>query len=266
MSYMDSPSNAPTTGNAPNASMTSIALKVVGVVTILASLLDYIMIIFPTNFSNRGWQLEMISQIVDRGIVPMVGVALLLAGYWVQSIAGQGGRRAAWADLRVWALVLSAIFGVVFLLFTVLHPNNVRANSQEALEQIQQEATTAETQLEGRLSQELQQQRGQIDALIADEDLLAQAIESGQVPQEQAALLRQFREDPQALDQFLQDRVGQFRTQIQQEIGGRREEATQQIRQEALKSGIRVSLSSLLLAIGYFIIAVVGFRSLKAGA
>ncbi|MGP1384328.1 MAG: hormogonium polysaccharide biosynthesis protein HpsJ [Thainema sp.] len=266
MSYMDSPSNAPMTGSAPSAPMTSIALKVVGVVTILASILDYIMIIFPTNFSNRGWQLEMISQIVDRGIVPMVGVALLLAGYWVQSISGRSGRRAAWADLRVWALVLSAIFGLVFLIFTVLHPNNVRVNSQQALEQIQEEATTAETQLEGRLSQELEQQRSQIDALIENEDLLAQAIESGQVPQEQAALLRQFREDPQALDQFLQERVGQFRGQIQQEIGGRREEAAQQIRQEALKSGIRVSVSSLILAIGYFIIAVVGFRNLKAGA
>lgn len=267
MSSMDSPSNAPVTGNAPSASMTSIALKVVGVVTILASLIDYIMIIFPTNFSNRGWQLEMISQIVDRGIVPMVGVALLLAGYWVQSVAsGRSSRPAAWADLRIWALALSALFGLIFLLFTVLHPNNVRLNKQEALEQIQQEATTAESQLEGRLSQELQQQRSQIDALIENDDLLTQAIESGQVPQEQAALLRQFREDPAALDQFLQERVGQFRGQIQQEIGGRREEATQRINQEALKSGIRVSLSSLILAIGYFIIAVVGFRNFKAGA
>jgi hypothetical protein len=246
--------------------MTSLALKVVGVITILASLLDFIMIVIPPNFSDRTWQLGLVSQMVDRGIVPLVGIALLLAGYWMQSAAGFNPRRPAWADLRFWAVILSAILGLVFLLFTVLHPNNVRANSREALAQVQEEVALAENQLEGRLGQELEQQRSQIDALLQNEEQLDQAIESGQVPAEQADLLRQFRSDPQALDQFLESRAGEFRNRIQQEIGTRRQEATQEIRRESLKSGIRVSVSSLLLAIGYFVIAVTGFRNLRAGA
>lgn len=258
--------SAKATNNFSGAPVAALALKVVGVVTVLAALLDFIILLIPPDFLNREWQLAFVTQVVDRGIVPMVGIALLLAGYWIQSVAGRPSRGGGVTDLRLWALILSSLLGLIFLLFTVLHPNNVRANSQQALAQVQEQATLAENQLEGRLGQELTQQRSQIDALLQDEQQLNQAIESGQVPAEQADLLRQFRNDPAALDQFLNERVQTFRQEIQTEIGTRREEAVQRIRLESLKSGIRVSLSSLLLAIGYILIGWVGLRNLRTGA
>lgn len=251
----------------PSTALTVIALKVVGVITILAFLLDFFVITLPPNASDRTWLLAVMSQLVERGIVPLVGIALLLVGTWIQNANSPMPRRPPiWANLRLWALILSAFLGLVYLLFTVLYPNTIRANSQQTLAQIEQRATEAQAQLEGQIGQQVQQQRAQIDVLLQNEELLAQAVESGQIPQEQADLLRQFREDPNALNQFIEQQVGSTREELQTRLGTEREDAESRVRQETLKSGIRISLSSLLLAIGYFVIAAFGFGALRAGA
>lgn len=258
-------SSIKTVTNSSGLSIASITLKVVGVITILASLLDFIVLLIPPDFMNRDWQLAFVSQVVDRGIVPMVGIALLATGYGIDRLAGRPARGSAFTDLRFWAFLLSSFLGLVFLLFTVLHPNNVRVNSQTAIEQVQEQATLAEGQLQGRLGQEVQQQRSQINALLQNEQQLDQAIASGQIPQEQAEQLRQFRDDPAGLDQFINERTETLQQQLQTEIGTRREQATQQIKRDAFKSGVRIAVSSLLLAIGYIIIGWTGLRNLRAG-
>jgi len=246
--------------------LVSLALRTVGVVMILASLLDMIILPIPYNFSGNGstqWLLNFTTQIVDRGIIPMIGIALLLAGSWVASDLGNAPQKQkGWQSLQFWALVLSCILGLLYLLIFPLHLNNVRIDSQQSLAQITQEADQAQTELGTRLNAEVQQQRQQIIQLLENEDLLDQAIASGQVPEQQAGLLQQFRDDPAALDQYIEQRVSELRTQFETEIGTRREEALRAARTEALKSGLRIGISSLLLAIGYIIIGWSGLRSL----
>jgi hypothetical protein len=52
---------------------TALALKVVGLIMIVSSLVDYIFLAIPLNAGQRAWQLAYVGQLVDRGILPMVG-------------------------------------------------------------------------------------------------------------------------------------------------------------------------------------------------
>ncbi|MEO1591212.1 MAG: hypothetical protein AAFU71_07975 [Cyanobacteria bacterium J06632_22] len=92
----------------------------------------------------------------------------------------------------------------------------------DALEQIRQEAAAAEAELEALLQQQVNEQRQQVIALLADEALLNRAIASDQISPEQAAQLERFRNDPSALDQFLEEQVRETRQRASAEIEQRR--------------------------------------------
>jgi hypothetical protein len=241
------------------APLAAIALKLAGVVTILSILLDYLVLLIPPQFLNTQWQLNATTQMVDRGIVPLVGIAMLLAGFWIERMSGKNEQPGSLlTDLRFWACLVASILGLLFLILTFLHVNNVRMSAREALAQVEREANQASTQLEQRLTGELSQQQNQLKLLFQDEDLLQQAIQSGQLPQD----ILQFKDNPAGLNQFLTQRADQARQEIATEIGTRREDARAQVRREAVKSAIRISTTSILLAIAYAIIGWLGLRRL----
>lgn len=240
---------------------TSLALKIVGLIMILSSLLDYIILVIPApgvDPLQPDWQFNLTTQLVDRGVIPMVGIAFLLAGYWISKNSGAAAndQRSSVSDLRFWVFLLSSLLGLIFLLLVPLHFNNVRLQSNQALAQITERAEQAETQLAA--------QTEQIGILLKEPqrmDELNRAIESGQVQGERLVQLQALREqlqtlkqDPEALDQ----RVNQAKTQIR----SGQQEAEARARTQAWKSGIRTGLSSLFLAIGYSVIGWLGLRSL----
>lgn len=239
--------------------LAAIALKVAGAIAILSALLDFLILLIPPNLTNVQWQLATTTQLVDRGIVPLIGIALLLAGLWVDSSVGRTAqRKSLTSDLRFWACALASVLGLVYLLLTLLHLNAVRLSSQTALAQVGTEASQAATELQQRLSTELSQQQSQLGAILENEELLNQAIQSGQLPPD----IEQYRDDPDGLTQFLQQRADQAQQQIESEIGTRRAEAERQVRLEAWRSAIRISVISLLLAAGFSIIGWLGLRRL----
>lgn len=248
-------------------------LKFVGVILILASLIDYAVLLFPSGvpdqpgtLDNLRLQLGIVTQIVDRGVVPLIGLVFLLTGLWVDNIAGASQpRRQLWQGVSLVAVILSSLLGLVFLLLVPLHLNNTYRANAETLKQINQEATQAEGQLGTRLSNEVNQQRTQISALLQDETRLNQALQSGQLPEDQAKQLQSFRNDPQALEKFLNQRAKEFQGKIQTEVRTRKLEAEKRAKTEFLKSGFRVGLSSLLLALGYIVVGWNGLRGLAGG-
>ncbi|MBE9125660.1 MULTISPECIES: HpsJ family protein [unclassified Coleofasciculus] len=243
------------------SSFTGLALKIVGLIMILSALIDYIILVIPSpgvNPLQSEWQLNLTTQLVDRGVIPMVGIAFLIAGYWISNAgsAAPSEPKSSVSDLRFWVFLISSLLGLIFLLLVPLHFNNVRLQSNQALEQITQRAEQAETQLEA--------QTQQIDVLLKDPQRLQeleQAIESGQVQGEQLARLQALREQLQTLKQdpeALTQRVEQAQTQIR----SGKQEAEERARAQAWKTGIRTGISSLLLAIGYSVIGWMGLRSL----
>lgn len=251
---MTSEQPAPSVTASPLASL---ALKAAGGVAIFSALLDYLILLIPPNVTNTQWQLTTITQLVDRGIVPLVGMALLLTGLWVDSRVGRTAiAKGLFTDLRFWVSALASLLGLMYLLLSILHLSAVYLSSQTALEQVNAEASQAATQLEQQISAQLSQQRPQLEAVLQNEELLNQAIQSGQLPQD----FQQYRDNPEGLNQFLQQQVEQNRQQIQTEIGTRRTEAERRVKIEAWKSALRTSITSLLLAAGYTLIGWTGLR------
>ncbi|MGC1310266.1 MAG: HpsJ family protein [Phormidesmis sp.] len=255
------------TPSAPKATLPSplaaTSLKLVGGITIAAALIDFITLLYPIEFGNRAWQLATTTQLVDRGIVPLVGISLLFTGYWIDSNLGKVPRRFSLAaDARFWVCLLSSLLGLIFLLTTFLHPNNVRLQSKEALTQVETQAEQANSQLNQELDTLLSERRSQIDALLSDEAQLQAAIDSGNLDEAQRAQIERFRNNPDELNQFLNSQVGEAQTQMKTRIGEEKADATQRVKREALKATIRVTLSSLLLAIGYIYIGWAGLRRL----
>jgi hypothetical protein len=244
------------------AALAAIALKVVGAIAILTAVVDYLILLVPLNLGNPQWQVAVTTQMIDRGILPLVGIALILTGLWIESTLRTNPQpRGNRSDLPFWLSVLASVFGALYLALTVLHLSAVNLSSQSALEQVGAEAGQASSQLEERLSSQLNQQRSQLEALLQNPDRLAQALQSGQLPKE----IEQYRNDPEGLNKFLQDQANQARQRYQDEIDNRRIEAERRVKQESWKNGIRTSVTSALLTLGYSLLGWQGLRRINRG-
>jgi len=245
-------------------SFTSLALKLVGLIFVVASLVDYIVLLTPFNIQDRGWQLNITTQMVEQGIVPLVGIVFLLLGYWLDANADVPAEGKSWQDLRFWALLFSSLLGLLFLLLVPLHLNNIGFARNQALQQIGDRAN----QLEGQVNVQLQQ----LSAVLNNDQALTQleqVIKSGQyqgqkLQEPQLAQLRQQREqllklkqNPNALNEESKQALTKIRSEkLKLEQGAQR---------EAVKSVVRTGLKSLLLAIAFSAIGWTGLRGILGG-
>lgn len=249
----------------PITALASRALKTVGIIITLSALLDVFISSLPYQLLERDWQIDFVTQFVDRGIVPLVGIVLFLTGFWIDSSIGAlSERKRIWQDPRLWALILSSLLGLMFLLLFPLHLNNVRLAYQDSSQNITQEASTTESQLSSQVDSEIESRRQQINLLVtATDEQLNQLIEQNRISKEDADRVRQFKANPDSVEPFLQQTREQLTSQAQQQLGISREQAQQQLKTRALKSGLRVGLSSLLLSIGFIVIGWLGLRALR---
>jgi len=247
----------------------ALILKLIGLICILSFLVDVSTLIVPFNPTNRGWQLGITTQLVERGIIPLVGMAFLFVGSWIDDVADSSGKSVpVWQYIKLAALVLSGIFGLVYLLIAPLHVNNVRLQSTETIGQIEQKAKQAETQLgSDAFKAQVEQRRTliktQIGELLKDDQKLNTALQNPQVPQQVKDLLQQSKSNPQALDDFLNQQAKGFSEQTLTEVRKRKQELDQQTKTTALKSQVQIGLSSILLALGFFVTAGTGLRGLS---
>jgi hypothetical protein len=248
-------------------------LKVVGIILLLSFLLDFVILLFPFQPTNRLWQIDLATNLVDRGIVPLVGLAMLFAGYWAD-ITEDG--RPSGIDLRFPALVLASLLGLIFLLIFPLHLNNVRQASVQQVDQINKQADQLETQLQNQLSlygnqqvqTALESRRSQIKAqlteVIKNEQQYNLILNNPQVPPAQKELLKKAKANPQDIDKLIAQQTDPQKAADQElnRIRQGKEEAEKQAKERAWKSGMRIGMSSLLLSIGYIIIGWTGLRGM----
>lgn len=220
-------------------------LNLVGVILILSFLAELLALLISAQFNNQQWQVDLITQLVDRGILPLIGFAFIYAGFGIQTSPGTA-QQGTWQNPRFWAFVIASLLGLLFLLLIPFHISTTGQLSQQTITTIDQRASQAETQI--------QQRQSQISALV-ESGQIDQLIKSNQVPAEQVPLLQRLKQDPQALNQEAEAALNQIRTQQQQ--------AQAQTKTDALKSRIRVGLRSLLLAIGYITIGWSGLREVR---
>lgn len=254
----------PIAGSRPISTLAARALKTVGIIITLSVVLDLVVLSIPYQLTDREWQIDVVTQMVDRGIVPLVGIVLFLTGFWVDSTTGlTTTRKHRWQDPRFWALILASLLGALFLLLFPLHLNNVRGAYQASTQGITQDATQTETQLSSQIDREIQSRQQQIALLVtATDEQLNQLVQQERLSEEDADRVRQFKENPDAVEPFLQQTREQLTNQAREQLGTNREQAQQQLKSRALKAGLRIGISSLLLSIGFIVVGWLGLRNL----
>jgi uncharacterized membrane protein YccC len=180
--------------------------------------------------------------------------------------------------------MIASLLGLIFLLIFPLHLNNVNQVKIQTLTRIGQEADQLENQVKNQLAQvqtqlgndqvkaavekqrtELKQQLStQLGELVKDEQKYNQALNNNQLPAAQKDLLKQYKTNPKALDDFISQQTDpqQLANQRITQIRSQKEQELKKTSDDAIKE-LRTGLSSLLLAIGYIIIGWTGLRSMS---
>lgn len=252
------------------------ALKTVGTIFILSSIIDAIVLAIPQPGQeiDQQWQLAYTTQLVDKGIIPLLGLALLFAGVGISSSAGlEKPSRNALLDGRLWALVFSIVLGLVFLVAFPLHLNNVRLLRRDALDRAEQEAQVQENQLQAVLAsnqaqdnikQRQQELKEQIPQLLQNDERLEQILENDRTPRWLKQLLQDTKDKPGDVNKLVDERfnLDALREERLNEIRTSKLEREEQAKVTAAKSAAQTGISSLFLSLGFSIIGWTGLRGL----
>ncbi|KKJ00056.1 HpsJ family protein [Prochlorothrix hollandica] len=248
------------------ASLTPLSLIVAGSIMVISVLLDYGVFLLWPQFLERQWQLQVVSNTVDRGVVPLVGIVFILVGFWaaeqVPTPLVQGITR---LPLPMTAFIVASILSLVFLLFVPFHLRNSFVDRSENLKSIQTQAEQLTTQAAQTLETQVEQERARITALLKNEQQLNQAISSGQLSVDQATLLQQFRDNPASLDEYLTQQADTERKNAEETIATQKADAEKRAKEATVKTGIRTALNSLILAVGYAVVGWTGLRNSRNG-
>ena len=257
------------------SSIAARALTIAGAVMILSSILDFIVLSIPSkieNIYNTTWQISLTTQIVDRGIIPMVGMTLLFTGYWASNNSGlRDNSTSSILDLRFWALLLASLLGLVYLLLFPIHLNNIRIAQGERIKQIEQQSEQRETQLqnqidsgqlETRIQEQLAKQKKEFSNLLKDETRLKKVLANEQLPDQMKTLLEESKDNPQVIEEFLKKRAEQVPNKSLTQIRIQGKQSKDQVNSIAFKSTVRTGLNSLLLSVGYIMIGWTGLKNM----
>jgi hypothetical protein len=232
--------------------LTPLALKTAGAVLILSSLIDLVfMLCFPPEnlvLEGSRWWLYATSQLVDRGLLPLVGIAFVVAGDWIEIVSTEdGGDRGN--VRRIATFALASLLGLIFILII---PFQIITNSDfksQDLKKIGDEVTQIQQGIKANLQQ--------IDALSKDKvaaqiTAIDKEIASGQAQGERLANLQ--------LNKLLLTDPKKFAQKSEQNLQIQRQKRETQVSNRMLQTGVRTSLASFLLAIAYITIGWTGLR------
>jgi hypothetical protein len=239
--------------------LTPLALKTAGAVLILSSLIDLLFMLFfpPENLVLEGnrWWLYATSQLVDRGLLPLVGIAFVVTGDWIKIVSTEDGgdRGNAW---RIGTFSLASLLGLIFVLIIPFQLNTTNEFKSQDLKKIGDEVTQLEKGIKSNLQQINAQSKDKIKEQITAID---KELKSGQAQGDRLANLQLTKAK---LELLLTDpkKFAQESEQNLQQLQKQKQKAEAQASDRMLKTGVRTSLASLLLAIAYVTIGWTGLR------
>ncbi|NJM64617.1 MAG: hypothetical protein HC851_02575 [Acaryochloris sp. RU_4_1] len=261
--------------NRPHLPPSSRVLTWVGLILILTFFLDFLVRLTSPQMSNIELQLTLLNDLVDRGVIPLIGLALMYAGFWFQRFANAAAiipeaaaskeSLAAWQDPKFWTFVFASLLGLMFVLIIPFHYARTGDVIQKALAQVEQEWTGNKTSFDQQMNQiKLEEQQWQ--AISKDPTQLDQLLQNPQLPPQQKTILSQLKQDPQVLKQNVDARVQQLQQQQTQlttqftEAEKKKVEVLKRLDGERSITRLRIGMRSVLLAVGFVSIGWTGLR------
>jgi ABC-type multidrug transport system fused ATPase/permease subunit len=242
------------------------ALKLVGSILIFSSLLDYFFLLRGLDFKDKNALGGGITQLVNQGISPMIGVALVLTAYWLERISDAPSRNSKL--FRFVVLAVSALLGASFLVMAPVHLNNTSQAANLAREQLDKQAQSAEKKIEPML---IDQQQALAafgkDPKLLDERLkqTKEAIATKQVPEdqlpqleEQLRVLEQVKANPSIVDSITKEARDKLLNRIRDE----KQKSVKLLNDQAFNSNMKTGVNSLILSVGYLLISWVGLSEM----
>lgn len=245
----------------------ALLLKVVGLALIVSTLLDYLVLVAPPSWEDSAWLTSLIKEYMSRGAVPLLGMALLVLGVWLDRDglnrdADLGGR------LPKATFFLSALLSLLFVVMAPLYFISKGVTSSAQIQQINDQAKQQQQQFSDFVDQQLQR----VNSLLSNKAELAeqeQYLDSLDLSAEQEAQrqkikaeLAKVKSDPKALEQ----KAAKAREQGKQEVETAQQAALVKLQSELWRDRIYIPISSLLLAAGYAAIAWTGLSGSTAKA
>jgi uncharacterized membrane protein len=245
----------------------SLSLKLLGGILLISSLIDYLFLLIPLELQDQNWQINLTNSLVDRGIVPLIAIALLLIAWWIND----NNNEKSGTNIRLPVFIISSILGLLFLILVPVYLTNINSVSADLMAQIAQRKGQQEAQIQGFVAQ-LEAISKNPEQLKLEIDQRNQVIEAGGViqgqkldPQQlqlvtsQRDELRQILELSQQPDQ-LKAKLQEVQTKLQSQLNEVEEKEKRKAQTLALKQSLRTSVSSFMLAIAYIVIGWLGLQ------
>jgi hypothetical protein len=239
--------------------LTPLALKTAGAVLILSSLIDLVfMLVFPPEnlvLDGGRWWLYATSQLVDRGLLPLVGIAFMVTGDWIKIVSTEDGgdRGNIW---RIGTFVLASLLGLIFVLIIPFQLNTTNEFKSQELGKISKEVTQIESGIKNNLKQINAQSKDKLKEQITAID---KELKGTQIPPERLTNLQITKSK---LELLLNDpkKFAAESEQNLQQLQKQKQKVETQASERMLKTGVRTSLASFLLAIAYITIGWTGLK------
>jgi hypothetical protein len=237
--------------------VTSLALKTASMVLIISTIVDIAFTLLPYQLGDGKWWFAASAELVNRGLLPLVGIVFWLIADWIESVSKETSGRSniTWSKIiTFFALFLGAIFLIIVPFQTIIS----NSDRDKTMTMSREEGTAMEAKIDKRVKEITgdKAKMQQVQQQIAEMD---KAIKSGQVQGEELGRIKASKAELEKLtgdpSKIKESAMGDLRRR-QKELEGA---ATANM----WKTGIRASLASLLLSAGYSFIGLTGLRGQK---
>lgn len=232
---------------------TSLVLPIVGIVLLLTVVYDFAVRLFTLQGDKPDLQLNFLNELIDRGVIALLGLALIYAGFWINQILGKAAPNSApesaaspWRNAQFWTFIVASLLGLIFLLLIPFHFSTSG--------QILSAATTRADQQEAQIKFQIQQQQQEIQSVLASGQL-DQLLLRKDLAADKLAILQELKKDPKAFDKKAAQQLDEMKKQKQQ--------ALEQVGKEVSLNRWRAEMRSLLLALGFIAIGWTGLRDAR---
>ncbi len=228
---------------------TSLVLPLVGIVLILTFVFDFTVRLFGLDFSKPDLLLNLLNELIDRGVIPLIGLALVSAGFWFNkaltrpSIDPASPAASPLGSPQFWTFVFASLLGLLFLLLVPIHFSTSGQTVNAAI--------TRADQQEAQMKFDIQQKQQNINQVLASGQL-DQLIQQKNLPAQDLALLQELKKDPKAFDKQAAQGLS--------EMTAKKKQALDQVNKEISIMRWRAEVRSILLALGFVAIGWTGLR------